>query len=167
MRRDAIGPQEWETPDPLFDTLHDEYGFTLDAAATCENAKLPVFFTEAHDGLRRSWAGHRVWCNPPFKRGGDWVAKAREEQRERGVFSALLVLASVETTWFHDVALTAQVWLFRGRIRFVPPPGVVASQNTQANILVVFDPRSSVRGIVGTRCARTGEVLRDLRRAAA
>jgi phage N-6-adenine-methyltransferase len=166
MRRDAIGPQEWETPDPLFDTLHDEYGFTLDAAASCDNAKLPRFFTSTMNGLAKPWAGERVWCNPPFRRGGDWVAKAAVE-RTRGVFSALLVLASVETTWFHDGALTAQVFLFRGRIRFVPPPGVVASQNTQANVLVVFDPRSSARGIVGTRCSKTGEVLRDLRQAAA
>jgi phage N-6-adenine-methyltransferase len=50
----------------FFDPLHAEHAFTLDAAASDENALLPRYFTREHDGLAQSWAGERVWCNPPF-----------------------------------------------------------------------------------------------------
>ena len=34
---------QWETPEDLFDAINNEYGFTLDAAATAWNNKLSNF----------------------------------------------------------------------------------------------------------------------------
>lgn len=48
---------EWATPQSLFDTLNAEFGFTLDACATAENAKCPVFYTKDEDGLLADWGG--------------------------------------------------------------------------------------------------------------
>lgn len=48
----------------VFEPLHERFGFTLDVAASPQNAKLPRYFTIEDDGLERSWAGERVWCNP-------------------------------------------------------------------------------------------------------
>lgn len=45
----------WETPQDLFDKLHAEYNFTLDAAATGENAKLDNYYTEEDDALEQKW----------------------------------------------------------------------------------------------------------------
>jgi len=60
---------EWATPQDLFDVLHAEFGFTLDPCATAENAKCPKFYTwEGHNGLWQSWAGERVFLNPPYGR---------------------------------------------------------------------------------------------------
>ena len=42
---------EWETPQPFFDALHAEFGFTLDVAATSTNAKCPRYFTREDNGL--------------------------------------------------------------------------------------------------------------------
>lgn len=67
---------EWSTPQDFFDTLNKEFRFTLDPAATKENAKCEKFFTASDDGLKQSWAGERVFVNPPYGRViGKWVEK--------------------------------------------------------------------------------------------
>ena len=48
---------EWSTPQELFDGLNAVYHFTLDAAATAENAKCKRFFTREQDGLSKNWGG--------------------------------------------------------------------------------------------------------------
>ena len=48
---------EWSTPQSLFDELNATHHFTLDPAATHENAKVKKHFTVAEDGLRQSWGG--------------------------------------------------------------------------------------------------------------
>lgn len=42
---------EWETPHDLFAELDKEFGFTLDVAASHDNAKVLRYFTRADDGL--------------------------------------------------------------------------------------------------------------------
>lgn len=67
---------EWETPQQLFDSLNDEFGFTLDPCCTKENAKCEKFYTIEDDGLSKSWYGDVVFMNPPYGRGiGHWVKK--------------------------------------------------------------------------------------------
>lgn len=56
---------EWSTPQDFFDRLDWKYHFTLDAAATAENAKCARFFTAEDDGLTKNWGGQIVFCNPP------------------------------------------------------------------------------------------------------
>lgn len=48
---------DWETPQELFDKLHEEFHFTLDAAANDHNHKLPRYYTEQTDGLKQDWGG--------------------------------------------------------------------------------------------------------------
>lgn len=70
---------EWATPQAFFDVLNKEFRFTLDPCATQENAKCAKFYTEKDDGLSKSWAGERVFCNPPYGRTiGQWVKKCLE-----------------------------------------------------------------------------------------
>lgn len=64
------------TPQSLFAPLHDRYCFTVDAAASAENALLPRFWTLSEDGLAQSWGRERVWCNPPYSDIEPWVQKA-------------------------------------------------------------------------------------------
>ncbi len=63
----------------VFDPIHREFGFTLDAAASADNCKVPKFFDLAADGLVQSWRGERVWLNPPYSNLGPWVRKALDE----------------------------------------------------------------------------------------
>src|SRR5262245_48992680 len=48
---------DWATPQPLFDELNAEFGFTLDVCSTSQNAKCPKFFTRDDDGLAQPWNG--------------------------------------------------------------------------------------------------------------
>lgn len=48
---------EWSTPQDFFDRLDWKYHFTLDAAATAENAKCARFFTAEDNGLTKNWGG--------------------------------------------------------------------------------------------------------------
>ena len=93
--------QDWETPQALFDALHDEFDFGLDAAATAENAKCFRFIEEdSHPegstveddiygnvgALHADWASlgswvgrstQAVWLNPPYGKDiGKWIEKA-------------------------------------------------------------------------------------------
>ena len=73
--RDEIDDRE--TDPRAFEDLEDRFGpFTLDVAANHYNAKCPRYFTIEDDGLAQSWAGERVWCNPPFSNIEPWVRKA-------------------------------------------------------------------------------------------
>jgi phage N-6-adenine-methyltransferase len=73
---------ERATPPELFDPLNARFGFTIDACALSRNAKLPRYFSPAEDGLEQSWAGERVWCNPPYSSIEPWVVKAAESDAE-------------------------------------------------------------------------------------
>jgi site-specific DNA-methyltransferase (adenine-specific) len=60
---------EWGTPPDLKAALEAEFHFTLD----------PCTPGQVWDGCAISWAGHRVFCNPPYGRTiGNWLAKGRE-----------------------------------------------------------------------------------------
>ena len=52
--------EKWATPQDFFDKLNDEFHFTLDAAASPDNAKCANYFTEEQDGLVQSWGAYSV-----------------------------------------------------------------------------------------------------------
>lgn len=77
--------EKWATPQELFDELNREFHFTLDPAASDDNHKCDLYFTEKEDGLKQSWTGHTVFCNPPYcRKTGDWVKKAYDECKTGG-----------------------------------------------------------------------------------
>ncbi len=69
------------TPE-VFAELHERFDFTIDVAASAENAKLPRFFSEQEDGLAQSWSGERVFCNPPYSNIEPWLIKAWESDAD-------------------------------------------------------------------------------------
>ena len=50
----SIASDERLTPDPLYLSLHAEFGFTVDLAASRENAKCGRFYTRADNALSPS-----------------------------------------------------------------------------------------------------------------
>ncbi len=83
--------------------LHDEYGFTVDAAASHENALLPRYWTRETDGLVQSWRAERVWCNPPYSHIEPWLAKAWAEMLNGACESVVMLLPAnrCEQAWWH------------------------------------------------------------------
>ena len=115
-----------------FDPLDARFGgFTLDAAAAPHNAKCAKYFTRADDGLVQSWAGERVWCNPPYSKIGDWVMKAHNEAPHTRGIVMLLPANRTEQGWWQDWVepfrhegdfrhdRNFRVEFLRGRMRFI------------------------------------------------
>jgi phage N-6-adenine-methyltransferase len=153
----------WRTPDGLFVPLNDRWSLDVDAAADQENAKLRRFWDREDNGiaqLENPLNDHlRVWCNPPYSDIEPWV-RALFQRTLRGAFAiALLPANRTQLAWFHDYALRAEIWWFKGRIRFLPPPGVDESTPRGNNMLVVFDPATLDAGIHRSACPRTGALL--------
>ena len=112
--------EKWATPQDFFDKLNNEFHFTLDAAASPDNAKCANYFTEEQDGLVQSWGGHTVWCNPPYcRKTGLWVKKAYEEHQRTGCTVVMLLPSRTDVRWFHDYILgKAEIRFIKGRLKF-------------------------------------------------
>lgn len=153
--------QAWATPRALFEALHREYAFTVDACADASNAKLPRYWTREQDGLVQRWEGERLFCNPPYNEIAPWVERAwLAHERDPATVVALLLPARTGAGWFADFALDAALHWFRGRIQFEPPPGVKPSSNAEDSILVVFGVDEIGPSV---RDARTGERMERAR----
>ena len=66
--------QNWTTPRVMFDALNERYGFTLDGASEDGNKLVAKALTR--DDILVSWAGERVFCNPPWSRIPEFVELA-------------------------------------------------------------------------------------------
>lgn len=107
---------EWETPQSLYNTLNQEFGFTLDACASAQNAKTGCYYAEA--SLEQQWRGI-VWCNPPYgRRIAAWVKKGRKAAME-GATVVMLLPSRTDTQWWHDDVMKAtEIRFIRGRLKF-------------------------------------------------
>lgn len=117
----STGNAEWTTPRWLFDRLDAEFGFTLDAAASAENALCPAYLTEADDALQQAWTGV-CFCNPPYGHGvGRWVRHGWEQVYEDRVADVVvfLVASRTGTQWWHRYAMrSTEIRFVEGRLRF-------------------------------------------------
>lgn len=131
----------WATPPHVFNPLHVRHAFTVDACALPSNTKLPAFWTPKQNGLIQEWAGHRIWCNPPYGKGliQPWVDRALELEAERTV---LLLPSRTEMKWFQQLWKSQQteLYFYPHRIQFEPPPGVKKSSNNERSFLATIHP---------------------------
>lgn len=113
------GRIEYNTPQWLFDALDVEFGFTVDAAASADNAKCKRYWSATDDGLSKDWTDEVVWLNPPYGKGvtTKWVAKAYRESK-CGATVVMVVPVRADAKWWHDYAMKAEVRLFRNRLNF-------------------------------------------------
>jgi phage N-6-adenine-methyltransferase len=126
---------ERRTPRWLFDSINREFNFTLDAAATSENALVPCHFTLAQNSLQQDWSSHRVWCNPPYSQDciKKWVNKAL---RSRQALTVMLVPGDSSTKASQRMLYNATAILFLNeRLKFDNEP----SGAKFANWLVLFN----------------------------
>lgn len=135
----------------VFDPLHDRFRFTLDVAASPHNTKCERFYSVEDDGLVRSWAGERVWCNPPYSSVAPWVLKAWAEKRAP-IIVMLLPANRTEQSWwqehvepYRDRALSPlRTEFLRGRLRFIAHDRVDVGPNERPPfgcVLLIWDRR--------------------------
>jgi len=142
----TLDSKEHGTPDWIIKKLlqhSSRTAFDLDPAATPENAKAPVYYTQDQDGLSLPWnirAPEKtlVFCNPPYGRDvGKWVRKAYEESFQ-DVISCLLLKVSSDTEWWHNYVMKADsIQFIRGRVKY---QGVSSGPAPFPSCIVVFRP---------------------------
>ena len=94
---------EWPTPQDLYRKLDAEFHFDFDPCpvGAKESGLHPLFV---------SWAGRRVFCNPPYgPRISEWLERGREAE-----IAVYLLPARTDTKWFHEQCLAKAV-----EIRFI------------------------------------------------
>lgn len=129
---------EWGTPPRLFEILNKEFLFTVDVASTDKNKKLPKNFTKKDNGLKRSWAGERVFCNPPFSDIGTWVAKAFSERNKADIIVMVLPVRT-DRKYFHEMILGhAEIRFIKGRPNYIPIEGQKITNCPFNTMAVVF-----------------------------
>lgn len=134
---------DWETPQSLFDELHAEFHFTLDAAASDQNHKLPRYYTQESDGLSQDWGGERVFCNPPYgdKETGVWTEKCWREAQKPNTLVVLLIPARTDRKSFHDFIYNrpnVEIRFLRGRLKF-EDKGQAMGTAPFPSMLVIFN----------------------------
>ena len=143
---------EWETPQDLFDALHEEFDFEIDLAATAGNAKCSLFYSRDDDALTQSWhtRARRGWLNPPYSRqfSKAFIRKAAAE-RLLGFLTVLLLPARTDTRVFHACIYDQTTWTPRagveirflaGRVRFLDEVGVAGNAAPFPSMIVIFRP---------------------------
>jgi phage N-6-adenine-methyltransferase len=118
--------------DEDFLPLHERFSFTIDAAASATNAKLPRYWTIEDDALIHPWAPERVWCNPPYSDIEPWVRKAwRAHHGGCQLIVMLLPANRTEQGWWQRQvegqrrAQLLSVEFLPGRMRFDRPKAVI------------------------------------------
>lgn len=121
--------------DEAFAPLHERFEFTIDAAASATNAKLPRFWTVDDDALSQDWVGERVWCNPPYSNIRPWVEKAWDEWQDDNHADLIVMLLPnnrCEQGWWQELVepysrsrLGLHVEFLPGRMRFIRPNAVI------------------------------------------
>lgn len=111
---------DWTTPQDFYEELNDEFHFTLDPAASKENAKCRMFFTEEDDGLSKDWGGQVVFCNPPYGRAlPKWIEKCYKESQKPNTTVVMLIPARTDTRAFHSyIYHKAEIRFIKGRLKF-------------------------------------------------
>lgn len=136
----------WRTPDEFFNRLDDQHCFSLDAAASQQNAQCSQFFTEEDDALTQDWSGHTVFCNPPYGRGlKHWVKKFFEEGLKPGTKVVALIPARTDTRYFHDYCMRAKrISFIKGRLKFLNDNGEELAPAPFPSMVVEFDGEHDV-----------------------
>lgn len=113
--------QDWTTPSEFYNNLNKEFYFTLDPCCYKETALCKNYYTLQEDGLKQSWEGHRVFCNPPYgKEIKKWVEKYYIESKKENTLVVLLIPARTDTTYFHDYIYKPEneIRFIKGRLKF-------------------------------------------------
>lgn len=138
---------EWITPKWIFAQLDEIFHFTLDPAATKENAKCAKFYTKEDDGLAKSWKDETVFVNPPYSKVADWVRKAHHESQNGACQVVMLIPARTDTRCWHQHIFTsaAEIFFVKGRIKFDQPVQDEGKQNGAPfpSAVIVFNSSAS------------------------
>jgi site-specific DNA-methyltransferase (adenine-specific) len=150
MKMNVFGNDKMQTPRWLFNELNARFNFTLDAACDSGNALCHGRYAidEGIDGLRLSWNGERVFCNPPFSNKGAWMAKAHHAVQREGCPLAVMVLPtnSMDSIPWHDYVYGKYHYhVLSGRVSFIDPETGQPKKGNNSGTTIVYFMRPLTR----------------------
>lgn len=141
---------DWETPKDLFTLLDGIFHFSLDAAASPENALCQRYITEEQNALTTDWhqllqdsraMTDTVFLNPPY--GAKILTpfmKKVEEEYNKGLTIVTLTAARTETKFFRIIWERARYIIFvYQRLKF-ELQGQTVGTATFPSVISVFTP---------------------------
>ena len=110
------------TPPEVWEPLHAEFRFDLDAAADEQTARLPRYLT---DSLEIDWPGKRIWLNPPYGRKLEPFVRKAALEAAKGKLVVALIPFRCRAAWWHECVLgkAHEVRCVRKRVDFLRPDG--------------------------------------------
>ncbi len=113
----------WQTPPEIFNPLHAEFKFDLDAAADESNKKVPRYLWDAL--ILDEWPGTRIWLNPPYGRKLDPFVRRAADEADKGKLIVALIPFRCRAAWWHEAVIgrACEVRCIRKRVKFVRPDG--------------------------------------------
>lgn len=109
MRRD-----DWETPTKLYIYLHRLFNFTVDAAASKNNALCNKFWSEEDSALEKDWSKERVFCNPPYSMSAEFANYALCMMQT----GCLLLPVRTDRLWYQSLVEEFKTCYITGRLHF-------------------------------------------------
>lgn len=121
MNRDLMfssNKSDWTTPRGLFESLDNEFHFTVDLCADSKNHLCDKYYSKENDGMTADISGEVVFCNPPYgrKQTAAWIKRCATANARTIV---MLIPARTDTNAFHDYIYgKAEIRFLRGRLCF-------------------------------------------------
>lgn len=132
------GRNDWQTPPELFSLLDDEFHFTIDGAASAENALCKTYYSEELSAFEWHPYGERIFVNPPYGNLKKWIDLFAEWSLDNLVVA--LVPAATDTKWWATAyEFASEIRLLTGRVKFINPvTGEADGSNTTGSTVFVF-----------------------------
>ena len=141
----------FETPPEIWNPLNDRFHFTVDAAASEENALCPVYFTQENSALEALVWGTPddvVWLNPPYKNISPWLKKAYEQLCT--VVCLIPVATATRHWWEYVFPKAAEIIFIVPRVQFLlygerpknlnKEGKLIISSNNHDSAVVIYRP---------------------------
>lgn len=109
----------WQTPPEIFNPLHAEFSFDLDAAADEQTKRVPVFLSDAL--TLADWPGSRIWLNPPYGLMLEPFVRRACLEASKGKIVVALIPFRCRAAWWHECVIgkAFEVRCVRQRIKFI------------------------------------------------
>jgi len=144
IKRAETTKSDWRTPQYIFNYWDERYHFTLDAAASAENALCPVYRDLKWDSLTNGWGvkDESAWLNSPFGNLLGWVERCDQEATENSNTTLACLPNNTDTKWFEFSFETAsRISFLGGRVSYIDPAtGLPISGNPGGTVFIAWYP---------------------------
>jgi len=86
------------TPKVIWESLSNEFNFTVDACASDKNHLIPKYWTKENSALDNNWNGEVVYCHPMYD---SKIPKFIKKAINSKCLSVFLLPASTNAIYFH------------------------------------------------------------------